>query len=140
MLNSEFPTPVIKLKPWGREIWFAWTKKYAGKILEVKKNARLSLQLHKRKTETQYVLNGRVNLTFGPSAKNLKTKILKPGMIFHIKPQVIHRLKGLAPHSQILEVSTPELNDVIKLADDYGRTGQGNNEKLDHSLATKNFQ
>jgi mannose-6-phosphate isomerase-like protein (cupin superfamily) len=74
-------------------------------------------------------------LTFGSDSRKLKTKILNPGDVFHIPPQTIHRIEGLAPLSKIFEVSTPELDDVVKLADDYGRSGSGNNEKLDHKLA-----
>ncbi|MFH0775995.1 MAG: cupin [Patescibacteria group bacterium] len=129
--------PKIKPKPWGREIWFAATKHYAGKILEVKKGARLSLQFHEKKEETQLLFSGRVRLTFGPNLKKLKTKILKPGQVFHIPPKTIHRLEGLAPLSKIFEVSTPELTDVVKIEDDYGRSGSGNDEKLDRKLARR---
>lgn len=127
----------IKLKPWGRELWWAQTADYAGKILEVKKGARLSLQYHQKKEETQYLYSGRARLTFGKTEKTLKTKILRPGDSFHIPPKTIHRLEGLAPKSIIFEVSTSHLTDVVKLADDYGRKGSGNDEKLDRKLAKK---
>ncbi len=126
----------IKAKPWGREIWFAHTEKYAGKILEVKKGARLSLQYHEQKCETQYIFEGKVKLTHGPDEKQLEETILNPGDKFDIFPYTIHRIEGLED-SKIFEVSTPELNDVVKLADDYGRTGKGNNEELDQQLAKK---
>lgn len=129
--------PKIKLKPWGREIWFADTRKYAGKVLEIKKGERLSLQFHRRKEETQFLFEGRVRVTFGSSEKRLRTKILTPGEVFHIPPKTIHRVEGLAPLSKIFEVSTPQLKDVVKLADDYGRSGSGNDEKLDARLAKK---
>ncbi|MCK5471661.1 cupin, partial [Candidatus Gracilibacteria bacterium] len=57
--------PKIKLKPWGREVWFADTRKYAGKILEIKKGERLSLQFHRWKEETQFLFEGKVRITFG---------------------------------------------------------------------------
>ncbi|MCF7845995.1 MAG: cupin domain-containing protein [Candidatus Peribacteraceae bacterium] len=129
--------PKIKPKPWGREIWFAAAKGYAGKILEVRKGARLSLQFHERKEETQFLFSGRIRLTFGADAKKLRTKILKPGDSFHIPPKMIHRIEGLAPLSKIFEVSTSELDDVIKLDDDYGRSGSGNNESLDRQLSRR---
>ncbi len=129
--------PKIKLKPWGREIWWADTPKYAGKILEVKKGQRLSLQYHRWKTETQYLFAGKVRLTYGTDAQKLKTKILKPGDSFHIPPRMIHRIEGIAALSVIFEVSTPHLTDVTKLTDDYGRQGSGNNEQLDRKLARK---
>lgn len=110
----------IKPKPWGREIWFSHTKKYAGKILEIKKGHRLSLQYHKKKEETQYLFKGRVKLTYGSSRKNLKTKLLKKGDKFDCAPYTIHRISALTD-SIIFEVSTPELTDVVRLEDDYGR-------------------
>jgi mannose-6-phosphate isomerase len=125
----------IKLKPWGREIWFADTAKYAGKILEVKKGQRLSLQYHCWKEETQYLFEGKIKITFGLSVENLRIKILAPGDVFHIPPKMIHRIEGLAKLSKVFEVSTAHLTDVVKLSDDYGRSGSGNNEKLDYKLA-----
>ncbi|MFH1545957.1 MAG: cupin domain-containing protein [Patescibacteria group bacterium] len=130
--------PKIKLKPWGREIWFADTRKYAGKILEIKKGERLSLQFHRWKEETQLLFEGKVRVTFGSNEKKLRTKILTPGEVFHIPPKMIHRVEGLAPLSKIFEVSTPHLHDVVKLSDDYGRRGSGNDEKLDVRLAGRN--
>lgn len=135
--KDSFQTPIqIKAKPWGREIWFAHTDSYAGKILEVKKGARLSLQYHEKKCETQYVFEGKVKLTYGPTETELTEMILNPGDKFDIFPYTVHRIEGLAD-SKIFEVSSPELDDVVKLADDYGRTGKGNNEKLDAKLANK---
>ena len=124
--------PKIKLKPWGREIWFAVTKNYAGKVLEVKKGARLSLQFHEKKEETQFLFAGKVRLTFGSHPKKLRTKILSAGDVFHIPPKKIHRVEGLAPLSKIFEVSTPELDDVIRLADDFGRSENNDRKKSDH--------
>ncbi len=134
-MNQQIPIK-IKEKPWGREVWFAHTDKYAGKILEVKKNARLSLQYHEKKCETQYVFEGKVKLTYGTEEQNLKELILNPGDKFDIFPYTIHRIEGLED-SKIFEVSSPELDDVVKLADDYGRSGKGNNEELDNELARK---
>ena len=124
----------IKLKPWGREIWFAKTKNYAGKILEVKKGKRLSLQFHDKKEETQFLFSGKVLLTIGKTKDNLREKVLLPGDVVDIKPGVIHRIKAIED-SIIFEVSTPELDDVVKLEDDFGRSGRGNNEELDKKLA-----
>ncbi len=123
----------IKLKPWGREIWFAHTEKYAGKILEVKKGHRLSLQYHEHKMETQYVYSGKVKFTFGKDEANLQERILSQGDKVDIAPYTIHRIEALQD-SEVFEVSTPELTDVVKLHDDYGRTGKGNNEELDATL------
>ena len=124
----------MKLKPWGREIWFAQTESYAGKILEVKKGHRLSLQYHERKIETQYLYSGQVKFTYGTEEDALQEIILNPGDKFDITPYTIHRVEALED-SEIFEVSSPELDDVVKLADDYGRSGKGNNEELDEKLA-----
>lgn len=123
-----------KLKPWGREIWFAWTQKYAGKILELKKGHRFSLQYHKKKSETQFIVKGKIKFTHGAEKNALKAKILSAGDKIDIPARMIHRAEALS-NAVIFEVSTPELDDVIKLADDYGRTGRGNNEALDKKLA-----
>lgn len=127
-----------KEKPWGREIWFAYTDKYAGKILEVKKGHRLSLQFHEKKLETQYIYKGLVKFTFGQNENELNEIILGPGQKFDITPFTIHRVEALED-SEIFEVSTPELDDVVKLDDDYGRSGKGNNEEMDKKLSKNNI-
>ncbi len=124
---------IIKPKPWGREVWFAHTKHYAGKILEVTKGHRLSLQIHEKKMETQYLYKGKIKLFIGEDQNALSEIILNPGDKIDIPPHTIHRIEALED-SEIFEVSTPELDDVTKLADDYGRTGTGNNETIDQSL------
>lgn len=124
----------VKTKPWGREIWFAHTDKYAGKILEIKKGHRYSLQYHEKKQETQYVLEGRIKFTHGTDKNNLQEMILNKGDKFDVLPYTIHRAEALED-SKLLEVSTPELTDVVKIEDDYGRKGKGNDEELDKKLA-----
>ena len=121
-------------KPWGHEIWFANQKEYAGKILVIEKGHRYSLQYHEEKKETQYLLSGRIKLSIGKT--KLRHIILNPGDAIDILPKTIHRAEALKK-SRILEVSTSNLNDVVKLDDDYGRRGKGNNFKLDTSLAKK---
>lgn len=123
----------IKLKPWGREIWFAHNDKYAGKILEVKKGHRYSLQYHEEKIETQYLYKGQIKFIHGKDENNLQETILNPGDKVDVHPFTIHRVEAIED-SEIFEVSTPNLDDVIKLHDDYGRTGKGNNEDLDTQL------
>ncbi|MBP9718358.1 cupin [Candidatus Gracilibacteria bacterium] len=124
------------LKPWGREIWFAWTDRYAGKILEIEPGHRFSLQIHKKKAESQFIIEGKVKFTFGKSEKTLKTQTLTVGDKIDIPPGMLHRAEALTK-TVIFEVSTPELDDVVKLADDYGRFGIGNDAKLDKKLAKK---
>lgn len=124
----------IKEKPWGREIWFAHAPEYAGKILEIKKGHRYSLQYHEKKKETQYVIEGCIKFTHGTDRNALQHTILNKGDKFDVLPYTIHRAEALED-SKIFEVSTSELDDVVKLEDDYGRTGKGNNEKLDKKLS-----
>ncbi|MBF0274488.1 MAG: cupin [Nitrospinae bacterium] len=126
----------FKNKPWGREIWFAANENYAGKILEINKGKRYSLQYHEKKRETQYLFSGKILLTFGNSKENLTEKTMNPGDKVDIEPGLIHRIEALED-SKIFEVSTPELNDIVKLDDDFGRSGKGNNETLDEKLAVK---
>jgi mannose-6-phosphate isomerase len=126
----------IKDKPWGREIWFAYTENYAGKILEIKKGHRYSLQYHEKKQETQYVIEGKVKFTHGTDKEDLKETVLNPGDKFDVLPYTIHRAEGLED-SRIFEVSTSDLDDVVKIEDDYGRSGKGNNEELDKELSKK---
>jgi len=123
---------IIK-KPWGSEIWFAQTENYAGKILKISKGHRYSLQYHKRKIETQYLYSGKVKLTYGTSLENLQEMVLNPGDKFQVNPPLIHRVEALED-SEIFEVSTPELDDVVKLDDDYGRQGEGNDLAADANL------
>lgn len=134
MLKNFLREIVIKPKPWGREIWFAWTSSYAGKILEIEKGHRFSLQYHEKKCETQLIIEGKVKFTYGKNPKKLTEMTLNAGEKVDIPPGTLHRAQALQK-TIIFEVSTPDLDDVIKLADDYGRIGKGNNEKLDRKLA-----
>jgi quercetin dioxygenase-like cupin family protein len=127
---------LIKEKPWGREIWFAHIAGYAGKILEVNKGCRLSLQYHEKKTETQYLFSGKIILTIGTDKKNLRKIVLKTGDKQDIFPYTIHRIEALED-SKIFEVSTDELEDVVRIEDDYNRPKKGNDEKLDRKLSKK---
>lgn len=123
-------TPKIVEKPWGREIWYADQSAYAGKVLEVKQGRRLSLQYHERKTETLYLLSGKVLLTFRPIAAGeapaaslvsaADQRVWLPGQALHIPVRTIHRFEALED-SVLLEVSTPDLTDVVRLQDDFAR-------------------
>ncbi len=107
--------PTIVEKPWGREIWYAHTDRYAGKVLEVKAGHRLSLQKHQIKEETLYLLSGRVKLTYGDREYDWR-----PGQFIHIPPGTVHRFEAIED-AVLLEVSTPHLDDVVRLEDDYRR-------------------
>ncbi len=110
---------IIK-KPWGEERLFAKTKKYAGKILIVRKGHRLSLQYHNIKDETLYLEEGLLKVTIEKGKDNLVTKAVTSGEIFEIPPKTKHRIEAIE-NCRIIEVSTPELDDVVRLDDDYGR-------------------
>lgn len=109
-------------KPWGEELWLAHTGRYAGKVLVVRKGHRLSLQYHERKHETQYVESGRIRYTLGSVDRPGEHEILDagPGTVVTLPPGAVHRLEALED-ARIFEVSTPELEDVVRLEDDYGR-------------------
>ena len=108
-------------KPWGHEIRWAVNEKYLGKILYIKRGAQLSRQYHEVKDETIHVLNGVLIIELGQDP--IETKILKEGESYRIKPTVIHRFRS-PPDSyvKLIEVSTPEIEDVVRLEDDYGRS------------------
>lgn len=122
--EAQIGKPTIVPKPWGEEIWFARTDHYVGKILTVKKGHRLSLQYHERKHEVQYVDSGRVKYTLGSSDRpgDYREVIVGPGTVVVLPPGAVHRMEALED-ARFFEVSTPELEDIVRLDDDYGRTG-----------------
>ncbi len=103
-------------KPWGEERLFALTAQYAGKLLHINKGARLSLQKHQVKDETLYILSGMVKLT----VNGIDFMAGKDCQSIRIKAGEIHRIEAIID-STIIEVSTPELDDVVRIEDDYGR-------------------
>lgn len=108
-------------KPWGYELIYAVTDKYVGKVLHVKKGESLSLQYHNFKDETIHIRKGRIKFLTAQSVnEKLSEQILSEGQSFHITPRLIHRMEALED-TDILEVSTPELEDVVRLEDRYGR-------------------
>jgi mannose-6-phosphate isomerase len=109
-------------KPWGHEIWWAETDHYAGKLLFVRAGERLSLQFHERKDETSYLLSGRLLLTKGDSADALESNEIGPGVAWRNQPGEVHTIEAIED-STLVEVSTPHLEDVVRLEDRYGREG-----------------
>jgi mannose-6-phosphate isomerase-like protein (cupin superfamily) len=109
-------------KPWGHELWWAHTERYAGKILHVRAGQRLSLQYHEHKDETSYLLSGRMLLVKGTSEADLTETEIEPGYGWRNLPGEIHTIEAIED-SDVLEVSTPELDDVVRLEDRYGRQG-----------------
>jgi mannose-6-phosphate isomerase-like protein (cupin superfamily) len=119
---SEIPRKVEK--PWGHELWWARTDRYVGKILHLRQGESLSLQYHNVKDETILLHSGRLLFeTRGAhETGDLRRVEMKPGDTFHITPGTLHRMTGL-DDCDIIEVSTPELDDVVRLEDRYGRAG-----------------
>jgi quercetin dioxygenase-like cupin family protein len=111
-------------KPWGHEVWWALTDAYAGKLLHVNAGHRLSLQLHREKDESSYLLSGRLRLISGPSAEELSEREINPGFAWRVEPGEIHSIEAVED-SVVLEVSTPHLDDVVRLDDRYGRSDAG---------------
>ncbi len=109
-------TGEIVYKPWGYELIWARNTKYAGKVLYINPHNRLSLQYHEVKDESVFVLEGKLIL-------HLEDKILElePGESYRIKPTMIHRFAAGDTPVKLIEVSTAELSDVVRLEDDYGR-------------------
>jgi quercetin dioxygenase-like cupin family protein len=113
---------VVIPKPWGSELIWARTDDYVGKALTIEAGKRLSLQYHEAKTETILVAAGRLLLHFGSAVDDIETKVLEPGDYFHVPPGMVHRFEAIED-TRLIEVSTPELEDVVRLVDDYGREG-----------------
>lgn len=118
--DGELPHRVDK--PWGHELWFAQTDRYAGKLLHVHAGQRLSVQYHEEKDETCYLLSGRLLLSRGASADSLLATELVAGAVWRNEPGQVHTIEALED-TVVVEVSTPELDDVVRLTDDYGRAG-----------------
>jgi mannose-6-phosphate isomerase-like protein (cupin superfamily) len=113
-------TPQRVEKPWGYELWWAETPHYAGKVLHVDAGHSLSLQMHREKDESSYLLSGRLRLTRGPSAEELTSEEVGPGFSWRVEPGTVHTIEALED-SDVVEVSTPHLDDVVRLQDRYGR-------------------
>ncbi len=107
-------------KPWGFEVLFAATPRYAGKVLFVRKDCRLSLQYHKVKDEVLYVHDGKVNMEIERDGEHKESLTLGAGDCVRITPLTRHRLTAIED-TTLFETSTPDLDDVVRLDDDYDR-------------------
>ena len=107
-------------KPWGRELWIAHTDRYALKIIEVNRGTRSSLQYHVRKHEHIYVDRGRLQVEWENEEGELIALELAPGDVIENKPGRQHRVTAIED-TRLIEVSTPELEDVVRVEDDYNR-------------------
>jgi quercetin dioxygenase-like cupin family protein len=120
-LNPQHETKIVP-KPWGHEVIFAVTKDYVGKVLVIKAGHQLSLQFHKVKEETIYLQNGQMTLLLENEAGQVQELNLTSGMSAHILPNKKHRMIAVKD-CEVFEVSTPHLDDVVRLDDSYGRIG-----------------
>ena len=114
---TELPTRVPK--PWGYEIIWAQTDRYVGKILHIEAGQLLSLQYHNKKDESIYVLAGEIILRIQQEDTLIERRLGK-GEAFRIRPRLVHQFEAVTT-ADLLEASTPELDDVVRLKDKYGR-------------------
>src|SRR5262245_54138399 len=107
-------------KPWGHEVIWAHTDRYVGKLLHVKAGHALSLQYHERKDETIHLLRGTMRFWAGPTPDALQEIPLREGDSYRVTVGTVHRMEAVTD-IDILEASTPDLDDVVRLEDRYGR-------------------
>lgn len=125
MTDTKAPSGRVDIKtvpkPWGHETIWAHTDRYVGKVLHIKAGHALSVQYHNRKDETVHLLSGELvyRVQMGDTLEDMR---LKQGESFRITPGTIHQMEAITD-CDILEVSTPELDDVVRLSDRYGREG-----------------
>jgi mannose-6-phosphate isomerase len=117
---AKFDQPKRVEKPWGYELWWAQTDRYVGKLLHVKAGHRLSLQYHEVKDETIHLWSGELTLVLDEDGSGLVERRIQPGQSYHVKPGTKHRMIAITD-CDILEASTPEVEDVVRLEDSYGR-------------------
>jgi mannose-6-phosphate isomerase len=118
-MNARNDIKIVE-KPWGREIWVAHTDKYAFKIIEIKAGTRSSLQYHVKKHEHIYVESGTLQMEWENEEGAMDLLTLNPGEVVENKPGRKHRAIAVGD-VRLLEVSTPELDDVVRVEDDYHR-------------------
>jgi quercetin dioxygenase-like cupin family protein len=111
-------------KPWGYELIWAETAAYVGKIIHINQGERLSLQYHRQKEETLYLQSGVMHLEHFEDGQPRATTVMQPGDAFHVPPGLRHRMIA-AEDCDVFEVSTPFLEDVVRLEDRYGRAPAG---------------
>ena len=123
-MKSDWVQPVKRVeKPWGHEEWFALVDgKFCGKAIHVRQGHSLSLQYHERKEETIAVQSGRLLVEVGPHEDALEQFELEPGEAIHLTPGTRHRVTAIID-TVMLEASTTEVTDVVRLEDRYGRQG-----------------
>jgi mannose-6-phosphate isomerase-like protein (cupin superfamily) len=121
-VSSRRTTPRRVEKPWGWELVWAEAEEYVGKLLFVRAGESLSLQYHERKDESWLVQEGRAQLELGEVGGELEVLEIVPGDSFRFRPGTVHRVTA-TEDTLVVEVSTPQLTDVVRLEDRYGREG-----------------
>ena len=109
-------------KPWGHEIIWAHTDRYCGKILHIKAGEQLSVQYHERKDETIYLLSGELRYWVKLGDEPIQDVHLQVGDAFRVTPGTVHFMEAVTD-CDVLEASTPELDDIVRIKDRYGREG-----------------
>ncbi len=107
-------------KPWGYEVWWAQSDQYLGKFLHLNAGERLSVQVHREKDETSYLLSGRLRLSEGPTVGEMEEREIGAGGAWRVRAGTIHTIEALED-SILVEVSTAHPDDVVRLDDRYGR-------------------
>lgn len=121
-MTTEEAEPRRVQKPWGEELIWAHTERYVGKVLVIEAGHRLSLQRHEIKDESIYVVTGRLRLWLEDDRGEVRAEELGPGESRRVRTGRVHRFEAIEP-CELIEVSTPELDDVVRLEDDFGREG-----------------
>ena len=121
-MTTNTETGRIVPKPWGHELIWALTDRYVGKVLVIEAGKKLSLQRHVVKDESIYVLSGRLRLHLEDDGGTVRQVELAAGEYRHVPTGRIHRFEAI-DRCELIEVSTPELDDVIRIEDDFGREG-----------------
>ncbi len=116
-------------KPWGWELIWAHADDYVGKLLFIRAGHRLSLQFHREKDESWYVHEGRAELELAHAGEAMtSSEVVGAGAAFRFRPGTVHRVHALED-TLIVEVSTPQLDDIVRLEDEYGRVGETADEQ-----------
>jgi mannose-6-phosphate isomerase-like protein (cupin superfamily) len=133
LLQTDSESPYVVVKPWGREEWLALNHAYAYKRIYIRAGTRTSLQFHRVKIETNYIIAGEAEVWLQNDAGVLQSRVMRAGEHFTVQPQRTHRVMALSDLI-LQEVSSPEVDDVVRLEDDAGR-GDGR-VPSEHGLRT----
>ncbi len=131
--SGSSPSPILVPprrieKPWGHEVLWAETDEYAGKILSVRAGEALSLHFHEERDKTLLLIRGQITLEVGAGVSSLAQVPVREGEAFRIRPGVLHRVTAQTD-VEMMEVSTPELDDIVRIRDRYGRVDSSGGDR-----------